>query len=264
MVNGRKYAKRAKKAVKGRYFKGGKYRKPNVYRMAKDISLLRGMLNSEKKQYTVSTTDNSYQVGQMNANNSGHWISGFTPHIPQGTTSSQRIGKQVKMTSFHIDLQLIAQSSAVTAQQFIFEIWDVIGQAQDSLSDFMGDVFTKNPFVTNNYTNVYDATSNRNVANFKNYKCVYRKRLYLPAEDLATQTSCRTFQLGKKFGKKGHMITWATDGQTIESGQQVMTIRAASGNCSPSTDSTSGGIPIAGANTGAYLKYQASYYYIDN
>ncbi len=260
----RKAAKRVKRAAKRRYFKGGKYRKPNIVTMAKDISMLRGMLNSEKKQYTVSSSSYWYKVGQVDANASGHFIVGFTPNIPQGTTSQERIGKQVKLTSFHIDLQLYAQSAAISGNKFIFEIWDIAGQAPGSLTDFMGDVFTSNPFVTGQSSSIYDNTANRQVSNFKNYRCAYRKTLYLQADDISTQTAVRNYQLGKKYGKNGHMVTWEPTGQTVTSGYQVMTIRADSGNTSTSTDSTISGIPINGINTGSWLKYQVSHYYIDN
>jgi hypothetical protein len=261
----RKYAKKAKQVAKKRYFKGGKYRKPNVLTMARDINMLRGMLNSEKKQYTLSTASSWYKVGQVNGNTSGHFIVGFTPSIPQGTESGERIGKQVKLTSFHIDLQLYAQSAAVSGNKFIFEIWDVVGQAPDSLTDFMGDVFTFNPFVTNNAASIYDNTANRQVHNFKNYRCAYRKSLYLQADDIDTQVAVKNYQLGKRYGKNGHMVTWAPNGsQTVTQGYQVMTIRADSGNNSTSSGSGITGIPINAANTGAWLKYQVNHYYIDN
>ena len=264
MVNGRKYAKRAKRAVKRRYFKGGKYRKPNVYTMAKDISLLRGMLNSEKKVYTVSTSSSWYKVGQVDGNNSGHFLVGFTPNIPQGTTSAERIGKQVKLTSFHMDLQLYAQSQAISGNKFTFEIWNIVGQYPGSLTDFMGDVYTGNPFVTGQSQTIYDNTANRQISNFKNYRCVYRKQLYLQADDTSGQTAVKNYNLGKRYGKKGHMITWEPTGQTVTSGYQVMVIRADSGNVNTTTNSTISGIPISGMNTGAWLKYQVSHYYIDN
>jgi hypothetical protein len=264
MVNVRKYAKRAKRGAKRRYFKGGKYRKPNILTMAKDINMLRGMLNSEKKQYTQSTSTSWYKVGQVNANNSGHFIVGFTPNIPAGTASDERIGKQVKLTSFHIDLQLYAQTSAISGNKFIFEIWDVVGQAPDSLTDFMGDVFTFNPFVTGQTQSIYDNTSNRQVFNFKNFRCAYRKYLHLPADDISTQTAVKNYQLGKRYGKRGHMVTWVPDSQTVTSGYQVMTIRADSGNTNETSASTISGIPINGTNTGTWLKYQVSHYYIDN
>lgn len=264
MVNGRTYAKKAKRAVKRRYFKGGKYRKPNVYTMAKDISLLRGMLNSEKKQYTVSTSSSWYKVGQVNANDSGHFIVGFTPNIPQGTTSAERIGKQVKLVSFHMDLQLYAQSAAISGNKFTLEIWNIAGQYSGSLTDFMPDVYTSNPFVTGQSQSIYDNTANRQVSNFKNYRCVYRKQLYLPSDETSGQVAVKNYNLGKKYGKKGHMVTWEPTGQTVTSGYQVMVIRADSGNTSTTTNSTISGIPIGGMNTGSWLKYQISHYYIDN
>merc|ERR1712013_660328 len=95
-------------------------------------------------------------IGQVNGNNSGHYIVGFSPNIPQGTTSSDRIGKQVKLTSFHMDLQLFAQNSAISGNKFILEIWDWVGQYSGTLANFMDDVFTANPFVTGNAQPIYD------------------------------------------------------------------------------------------------------------
>ena len=181
--------------------------------MAKDISLLRGMLNSEKKQYTISTGSSWYKVGQVDGNASGHYIVGFSPNIPQGTTSADRIGKQVKLTSFHIDLQLYAQSSAISGNKFIFEIWDWVGQYSGTLGNFMPDVFTSNPFVTGQSQAIYDNTANRQVSNFKNYRCVYRKVLYLQADDISTQTAVKNYQLGHRYGKNGKMLTWEPNGR---------------------------------------------------
>lgn len=260
----RKYAKRTKRAVKKRYFKGGKYSKPNVYTMAKDISLLRGMLNSEKKIFTVSTgAGNSYPLGQVNQNASGHYIQGFTPGPVQGVESNQRVGSQIKLSSFHMDIQLWSQNSAISGNKFILEIWNVTGQAQDNLSNFMPDVYTPNSFTTGGVS-IYDMTSNRNVDNFKNYRCIVRKKLYLPPEDQAGQVSMRNFQIGKKFGKNGHMIRYASpDFPDITQGQLVLTIRADQGN-SAGTASTTGGIVTQAPYTGAWYKANTVFYYIDN
>lgn len=264
MVNVRRYAKKAKKAVKRRYFKGGKYRKPNVYTMARDISLLRSALNSEKKAITVTSgAGTSYPLGQVNVNSSGHFILGWTPVIPQGTASNERIGTQVKLSSFHMDLQLWSQNSAISGNKFILEIWDVVGQYSGSLTNFMSDVYTPNSFTTGG-ASVYDLTSNRNVDNFKNYRCVYRKNLYLPPEDQAGQVSMKTFNCGKKYGKNGKIIRWESPNTpTVTAGYQVMTIRADQGNSGASTSSIAG-IPTNVAYTGAWVKYNITHYYIDN
>lgn len=260
----KKAAKNVKRAAKQRYFKGGKYRKPNVYTMAKDISLLRGMLNSEKKIFSIDSGEGqSYPLGQVDGNSSGHFILGFTPNLSQGTANNDRIGSQVKLTSFHLDLQLWSQSNAISGNKFVFEIWNIEGQYDGSLSNFMSDVFTANPFTTGGVA-VYDLTSNRNVDNFKNYKCVYRKRLYLPPEDQAGQVSMRTFQLGHRYGKNGHMVRWVSPSSpTVTSGYQVLVIRADQGNAG-ATASTIGGIPTSTGYTGAWVKYNLTHYYIDN
>lgn len=264
MVYARKYAKKAKKAVKRRYFKGGKYRKPNIYRMARDLSLVRGMLNSEKKIYSIDSGEgNSYPLGQVNVNSSGHFIVGFTPNLIQGTQNNERVGSQVKFTSFHLDLQLWSQASAISGNKFVLEIWNIDGQYDGTLSNFMSDVYTPNVFTTGGIS-VYDLTSNRNVDNFKNYKCVYRKRLYLPPEDQSGQVSMRTFQLGHRYGKQGHMVRWVSpNSPTVTSGYQVLVIRADQGNAGASTTSIAG-IPTQQPYTGAWVKYNMTHYYIDN
>jgi len=264
MVNGRKYAKRAKKAVKRRYFRKGKYSKPNVYAMAKDISLLRGMLNSEKKILQVSTPAGvSYPLGQVQQNASGHYIQDFTPLPVQGVENNQRVGSQIKLTSFHMDLQLLSQNSAISGNRFILELWNVRGQALSNLSDFMSDVYKPNTFTTGS-TEIFDTTSNRNIDNFKSYTCIHRQKLYLAPEDQAGQVSMRTFQVGKKFGKNGHMIRYASpDFPDVQSGQIVLVIRADQGNSS-ATASTVGGILTQSPYTGAWYKANITYYYIDN
>lgn len=257
------YAKKAKKAVKRRYFKGGKYRKPNILTMAKDISMLRGMLNSEKKQFNDTTGQGqSYRLGQVDDNNSGHYIQGFTPNIVQGVESNQRIGSQIKLVSFHMDIQLWAQTSAISGNKFLLEIWHVTGQAQSNLTNFMSDVFTPNSFTIG--APVYDLTSNRNVDNFKNYKCIHRQKMYLPAEEISTQTTMRNFQVGKKFGKNGHMIRYESPNQPdVTSGQLVLTIRADQGNAGGAVSNIAG-IVNGQPYTACWYKANTTFYYIDN
>lgn len=258
----RKYAKKAKKIVKRRYFKGGKYSKPNVYTMAKDISLLRGMLNSEKKVLSVSTGPQSYYLGQVNNNNSGHFIQGFSPNLMQGVESNQRIGSQIKLTSFHMDIQLWAQPNAISGNRFLLEIWHVIGQRED-LANFMTQVYTPNSF-TSGGGPIYDLTSNRNVDNFKNYICIHRQKMYLPAEDLSGQTAMRNFNVGKRFGKNGHIVRYASpDFPDVTSGQLVLVMRADQGNAGNLVSGITG-IVNGNPETACWYKANVTYYYIDN
>lgn len=162
-----------------------------------------------------------------------------------------------------MDLQLLSQNSAISGNRFILEIWNVNGQALPTLTDFMSNVYRPNTFTTGGVS-IYDLTSNRNVDNFKNYRIIHRQKLYLPPEDQAGQVSMRTFQIGKRFGKNGHMVRYGSpDFPDVLSGQMVLVIRADTGNSSTSA-STIGGIINQSADTGAWLKSNITYYYIDN
>ena len=46
----RKYGRNVRRNVKKRYFKGKGYKNPKLIQMAKDVNMIKGMLNTEKKK----------------------------------------------------------------------------------------------------------------------------------------------------------------------------------------------------------------------
>jgi len=258
----RKVAKKVKRAVKRRYVtKTGKGLR--VGRIAKDVMMLKKMINAEKKTY-ADKLSSAITVGQVGGNTSGHQIIDVTPLPAQGTTSATRNGNSIKLTSAYYEFYFVKQSSATQRTSAIIEFWKVPGEpytaTEISNGTAIADLFTPNEYVTG--ANIYDMVSSRRQDTFRNFKKVYSRRISFPALDIAGVTQTKLVKIPLKYG---HHIKFASDGsQTVSAGQVLMTIRMENGNKSTSVVNTFGNIAVNGTNTGVSLNYSFLSYFVDN
>ena len=214
----KKAARKVGGMVKRRYFKGKGYSRPKIGQMIQDVRFLKSIVNAEKhKQVYYSTSDLGNVVGQVSANNSGHWALDVTPNLTQGVGSSNRIGSSIKWHASNWRFLFKQQSSAQTQMKIRIVLALVKGVAQSSVSNIISSMYDGNPFVTGG--TVYDYNAPRNQDNFRNFVVLKSKTLMLRSDDYSTQTNIVNCNFGYKF--KNHHVKWDGDTATVVSGQVV-------------------------------------------
>lgn len=254
----RRYAQKAGSALKKRYFKGKGYSRPKLVQIAKDVSMLKGMMNAEKKRFEVSITDGS--VGQVNATASGHYLYDMTPVLSQGVGFNQRTGNSVKLTSLYCDFQFIGQVNQVGPTRVKIELVKVVGQPFSTVSSILGKYIEPTSFVTG--ANVYDLNSPRDPDFFKNYIVMKRRYVTLQSDSISGQTMIKRIKFG--LTKMEHHIRYDNNLPDVSMGQFFLIITADRGNVNSATISTVGGVPDIAVNTGVAFRSEFTYYYYDN
>lgn len=255
------FVKRVGRAVKRRYFKGKGYRNPKVGQMAKDVMMLKRLINAEKKRYQINSVSSPQVVGQVNGNSTGHYALDLTPLPGQGTSYNQRTGNSIKWASSYFSLQFTHQSATVQKIKLRLMLVKVVGTPYSNVQTaIQGQFLQANLFTTGSV--VYDYYSQRIPDYFRNFKVLRSKTITLNQDTLSSQPVIKTVTFGHKFD---HHVRWATDGTTVSEGQVILLVLADSGNCSTTTACTiANGIPVTAVNTGLVYNYNIVHYFIDN
>nr|WAE42348.1 MAG: capsid protein [Cressdnaviricota sp.] len=256
------YAKKtynkAKKVVKKRYFSGKGYSKPKMVQMAKDVSMLKGLVNAEKKRYIINSTT-PLLVAQLNGNSSGNAILDVTPIPTEGVTYSTRNGASIKLHSALFRFQIYQQVNRISPMKLKFYLFYVKGLPQSTGSM---NLLVANPFISGA---INDYNSNRNVDFFGEYQIIKTWTVSLKDENVANDTTIKEIQIPIKFNKgKGHHIRFNGDNNSVANGQIALFMVGDSGNISAVTVSTITPVPITGLLTGCNINYNFTYYYYDN
>lgn len=249
----RKGMRKAGQAIKKRYVSGGRV---NVNQVVRDVAVVKRMLNAEKKMLSLNV--NGILIGQVVGNISGYYTQDITPAPANGTAGSEKTGRSIKMCSYHCQMQLIQQSSAIGRQNYKIMIFKTLGLPVNS-SQFVSDYFANNGFIGG--ASIIDYNSNVNPDSYGRYKKIFEKRVTLEPDSVSGQTGFKTIQFGGKFN---HHVRFSGSTTTVNNGQLWMIVLADSGNCSPTVSSTLTNIPQTGTNTGATINYQMFRYYYDN
>lgn len=250
-------------AVKGRYFKGSGFSRPKVGQILRDVSMLKTMVNAEKKRYDIAI--GGTPIGQLNgAVNSGMYVTDITPIPAQGTSSVTRNGNSIRVHSGYFRFQMWHQSATVAPVRGEILFVRVNGQSTASPNTFATQMFNLNPFVLNaGSPAIVDLNSDFNPDYFRTFKVLKRKRFYVPMDTYSGVTVIKTFAVPFKFRK--HHVRFSADGSTgIATGQILMIIRCDNGNISTTTASTLNNVPVAAANTGLFFSSNLYYYFYDN
>ena len=152
MVNGRtvkRYAKKVFRKARGaaikRYFNKGY--NPRINNIVKDLSVLKSMVNAEKKRVEVNPTT-TFQIGQVIGNASGHYLLDLTPQPPQGTGYTNKTGNSIKWHSSYLDMQFSAQPSNISGQMLKIEIVKVVGQPFSTVTDILNRYIEPTAFLS--------------------------------------------------------------------------------------------------------------------
>ena len=261
---GKKLARATKK-----YLGIGKQRTlnvPNISSMARQVASMASMINAEKKILSIGSSNTlatGVVVGQVDQNVSGMRCFDLTPMMPQGTGASDRTGNSIKLHSSYFQFQVQNQTAVATAQRITIELWSNPSKTIDS-ANVPADLYVANPFST-----VIDATSARNPDHFNDYRCILRKTVYLPPDNITGQLATRQIAVPFKWNKgKGHHVRFTGSGYTnyltdVQSGQTLLIYKCDNGNSSTGTASTLN-IPVTAINTGAVVRMSYRHYYYDN
>lgn len=255
----RKGIKNAARLVKKRYFKGKGFGNPKLSTMYRDLSVLKSMVNAEKKRLEVNPTT-TFQIGQVIGNGSGHYLLDLTPQPTQGTGYTNKTGNSFKWHSSYLDMQFSSQPSNISGQRLKIEIVKVVGQPFATVTDILNRYIEPTAFLSGG--TVYDLHAPRDPDYFKNYKVIRRRYVKINPDSITGEMQVKRIKIGLKL--KNHHVRTNDNDPTVTMGQVFLIITADQGNASPSTASTIVGIPTSAAATGVDLRYQFVHYFYDN
>lgn len=241
----------AGRAIKKRYV-GRKGLK--VGRIAKDVMMLKRLVNVEKKR-AISTYSGT--VGQVNGAGGGAAIFDITPALTQGDTAGSRNGNVVKVVSMYMQGQFIQQSATLDGCRISIEIWcHKAREVPMSLSSTGAEIYVPSPF-----SGQIDLVSRRNQDYFSDYVCLRKVAVWVPNDTYgaSNQFKNKTFNIGVKLQRH---LRWS-DAGTLINGQMFLIMRCQHGNASASTASTAN-VAHQGVNTGWKYDLQNTVYFVDN
>lgn len=247
---------KAKKYVKKRYGLNKASSGIKYGQMARDMLMLKQMVNAEKQFFT---NGNNINLGQVNVNAVGASCTDITPLIPQGDS---RKGLSVKLHSSLYQFQFKQQANATLANKIIVEFWVNKGQPQTTAT------LLEQVFATSTFSGTIDSNSARNQDRFSDYQLIRRVIKRMPADPNTGDAPVLTFQVPIKYNRgKGHHIRLVssisgTPVNDITNGQIFMTMRCEHGNYG-STVSTKD-ISILTAETGMACRFAYKTWYYDN
>lgn len=260
MARVKKFIKKVAKKVRGkvikRYFKKGYA--PKMQTIMKDVAMLKGLVNVEKKRYEVNQTTTQI-VGQCDVNNSGHFLVDVTPQPSQGVGYDNKTGNSFKLVGSHFDFQFSGQASNISGARLKIQFIQVPGLPYGTVSDIMGKFIQPNGFITGG--TVYDINSARDQDYFRDFKVICTKYVTLAPDNITGQINFKQISMG--FKKQMHIRT-DNNSATLSSGQIIMLITADRGNRAQNTASTLTGVSETGTNTGVKFNYKYVHYFVDN
>nr|UOF76869.1 capsid protein [Cressdnaviricota sp.] len=227
-------------------------------KLATDVLRLKSMVNAEKKRLEVNPTS-TFNVAQVNGNNSGHFLIDLTPNVSQGIGFNNKIGNSIKWHSSFLDMQFSTQNANISGQTLKIEIVKVVGQPFTTVSDVLGRYIEPTAFIGGG--TIYDLHSPRDPDYFKNYVVLHRRYVKIPEDSISSQMQVKRIQIGLKL--KNHHVRTNDNDPTLTMGQVFMIITADQGNFSTSTASTLA-VPTQAVSTGVDIRYQFVHYFYDN
>lgn len=265
----RRNIRRGARNVRRRYY--NKKKGVNLKRIYKDIAMVKGMLNSEKKHiaYAPSGTRSVAQIfsdGTTAGTGSGHDVidltsPGFVP--VQGVGQNERTGSSIRVCSHILRMQFFQESNTNGPRVVQIYIIRTQGDIAFSVSEFLNP----NTFIENAKPSgagpVYDNNSRRNQDFYKQFRVLARRSIYLKNDDISGETVVKNLTIPLKFKEGNHMkFQGATD--TVVNGRTYMLLLCNAGNEGSGTPSGFSFLPTAAADTGVRYSYTNDYYYYDN
>lgn len=235
----------ARKVVKKRY---GTFNKPKITNIAKDVAMLKHLVNVEKKKtdITLSTKTGVAQFADVALATTGCYAVRITPTIYQGIGSAQRTGNSLKIVSSMINIQFTAQEHCRNNTRLR---WYIINVPEEDmgLTDLKQKFFDENPF-----SGVIDYNSARNPDNFTQFKIIKSGTSYIKMEQYPANHSSTRYSANVKCPLRlNHHLKYASNTTAItQKNQFYILVVADNGDTS--------------ASTGVDIQFNTRWYYTDN
>lgn len=264
----RKYAKKAVKAAGKRYKmsygrRGLRMSKSSLSRIDKDVQMIKSRLNVEKKLKVGLVQTGT--VGQADQNIAGYITHDLTPLWTQGVGESDRVGNSLKLTGFHMKIQLKGQELTGTKRRLKIMLIKTTRPGTVTLNDIVDDMFDINPL-----TGFVDYHSDRDYSDNQKTEKVVRT-VYMT---LGNKPYSDSFGGGEPFPMIGDKTIplKLDDVLRFENNltsapndvRYFVVILCDTGNKSISSGSTNSGVMIQPARTGVEYQFHHKFWYVDN
>jgi len=246
----RKVAKYGARKIYNRYSTGG------MGQVVKDVAMLKGLINTEKKYLDASYSNT---VGQCLGNSRGDNFQDITPIPTQNVTYNGRTGQSIKLVSATIQLIINNQATQRVKQKIRFDIYYIKGDPK-TITGMNNELYDPNPLTT-----IVDYMSNRNPNNFSDFKKICSRVVYYPEEPHSGSGAAARQKTLKINLKLNHHLRFDKNTNTLISGQIYIHAVTETGNCSLATAVTT--LPYIQntvINTGFTVNMWTRFYYVDN
>lgn len=236
----RRIVKKVGAAIKKRYVGKGGVKMGQIY---KDVALLKRAINVEKKRVDVAD-GTGVPLGLQATAAEGAFKVEMTPPIAQGITGNTRNGNSLKIVSACLDFQVSQQVNAINAFKYK---WYFVCRPDASVATTPTAVF-QNMFEINPFTGFRDLHSNRDPEFFHQVRIIKTGNGYLSQDSITNGTGIRQHKVPLKLS---HHFKYLSDAALSTTKNQFYLIIVAD------TGDTN-------TSTGAVVKYNMRYYYVDN
>jgi len=212
--------KRVARVAKKRYFKGKGYSNPKLSTMAKDINMMKSMVNAEKEIYTAHAVTST----------------AFSPTAPiftaidnttEGTGHGQRDGESIKLHGYRWNLRFSQQSSAQGPQFIKIYLVKYIGPrgSTPAISTFLKPDFDGN----------YSFHSERNEDHYTSYNVIRTINTKISADTVSGINMYNVQKVYGRFKGKTHQRYSGTAGTTLLTDQMYIIAVASNGTIGTSS-----------------------------
>lgn len=254
----RKYANKAIRYVKKRYI--GKGYTVKIGRMMKDVEHLKGVINSELKEFILQVGSDPVEVGQFNgASTAGNYVYDITPFPAQGLTDITRNGDSIRPKYCEMQFQIYQMTATIQPLRGRIVFFKIPG-APITASTIVNDYFTSN--VWTNAAAIVDYHSKKDPDYSGIAKKIFEKRFYV-ADSFSTETKAINLKFNLRMSKDYHTY-FVNNTTSVAGGQIIMAILLDDGNCSTSVATTATGCITTAVNTGLHVRWYARWRYYDN
>lgn len=226
-----------RKAAKKRYSK-----RSNI---AKDVAMLKHLVNVEKKRQD-STVTIPQPFARANAGSDGAYHQIISPVILQGIAQGERTGNSVKLVSGCLDVSIDQQANALNANKIkLMIVCRPENAGGYSSTTTLNQLLEVNPFTLRR-----DFYSNRDPEYFSEFKIIKTVTMSLNQDQITSGTARIQKKIPLRFN---HHLKFNTDGSTTTTKNQFYLIVTASD-----------GEMASPTLTGAQIAYNMRWYYTDN
>lgn len=238
----------------------------NVGRMAKTVSMLKGLINAEKK-YILSPTISSQLIGQTSTNADAVYIQDVTPLIPVGAGQGERTGSSIKMTSFRFRCQIQAMKELLSKQKVVIEFYRSNGPSQP-IAGTGGATVVQQLYNADSISGLYDYFATRNTDYYANFTLIKRLKTTIYPAQLDPNTTAPDLQprlndIVANIPYKHH-IRYNYNSTDIAEGQLFMVVRCDTGNTGSGASTGVPNIVNVQPNSGSVFNANFFWHYLDN